>query len=200
MIGDQKFTSVMDILLNDEVYFALYNLIVRYNNFSIKTITAETENLNNMVIRREHMVVDIWGDFLKIGVRVHPEINSIIERAIHLGTNVSTHPENSIDASTIIIKGSAIATDISPLRKATIDKKLYSDNGWYLRDNEVTDEAEAELFQMSTMHDVYSTYEIQEVMNRARNIPLNQNQCLTIDISAMYHHSYKHMNDILRGY
>lgn len=198
MIGEKNLKCVMDVLLNDELYFALHSLLERFNNFRAEHINSTGyDGLNNIISKHGLMDSETWRDALYIRT-TQPNAGSV-GSVLELRQYVTNHPENTLVSNRMEIEGYARATDISPIR--TIVSSNVSDSvGWYLVDNYVTDDVEAELFQLNTIHEVYSTYELQEIMNRAMNLPLLQNDHLTILEGMVYHDAYKHMNNILRGY
>lgn len=199
MIGDQKLKTVMDVLLNDEVYLALHSVLERYNNFREEYITCNGYNgLNNIQGKHALMAYEVWRDTFLI--KAISKMNGSEYNAVEGKIFVTDHPENFITGNRIVIQGNAQATDISPLSDYFEDSSVYDKIGWYCQDFSVTDEMEADLFQASTVQNVYSSFQLQEVMNRAMNLPLLKYDSLTILPDMMYHETYKNMNQILRGY
>lgn len=192
MVGEKQFRTVMDTLLDDEVYYSLYSFIERCNNFcneyhSIEQNLFNPENNTNTNISLE--VANTLGCSYMI-------LNNTRRGAIlTMNTGVST-PVNSLCAANMSIQCNARATDISPY---STEQPSY-EFGWYLSSHSLGDDEEAELFQESTLHPVYEPSELQEMMNRARNLPIPQNKCLTIDKEFMYHRCYSILDRLLKGY
>lgn len=63
MIGEKNLKSVMDVLLNDELYFALYSLLERFNNFRAEHINSTGyDGLNNIISKHGLMDAETWRD------------------------------------------------------------------------------------------------------------------------------------------
>ena len=199
MIGDQKLKNVMDVLLNDELYFSIYKLIERFNNFrNENNDVSGFDGLNNIYMKHALMDCEVWRDTLHI--RYIQASSGSASNAFELRKFVTEHPENFFVANRVIIQGNAQASDISPIKEFSQDSSPYDKLGWYVHDFSITDEMEAELFQASTIDEVYSPYELQEILNRASNLPLCKHFHLTILPEFMYNETYKNLDKILRGY
>lgn len=194
MIGKQNLKSVMDMLLNDEVYFSLFNLIERYRNFQS---TCTPDLLRNMSERLENITADYWKEYFGISFRSH--LHSSMDNILTLSEYVSTHTTNFISVNGLVVHGNIIGTEICPLKDTNLDEIEY-DFYFYLNNCSLSGNDDAELFQQSTLYNVYSPSELQEMVIRLINLPLHQNERLTLEPKVCYHQCYKFFDELLRGY
>lgn len=191
MTGGKQYSSVMDILLDDEVYLKLYNLIERCNNFFGK---------NKAINEHTFDPDEGWGtsfEINKMGMYLGAYRNDTI--ALSLLSDGNYHHQNSVTSKEIIAHCGAQHTDFSPFKKIVHDK-MYDSTGWFLTNNIITDDVEGELFQESTVSDVYSLFEMQEVINRIQNLPLTDKKTLTITEHFRYPRYYQNIDELLKGY
>lgn len=191
MTGDKVYSSVMDMILNDELYLKVHHLIERYNNF---------ENCHKSINEHTFDPDEGWGTSFEVNSRtmyLGAYRNDTI--ALSLLSDSSYCHQNSVTSKHIIAHCGAKHTDYSPF-KAIVHDKMYDEFGWFLTNNVITEEVEAELFQESTVSDVYSLFEMQEVITRIQNFPLTGKKTLTITEHFRYPRYYKNIDDYLKGY
>jgi|AGFS01.1.fsa_nt_gi hypothetical protein len=194
MIGDQKLKTVMDMMLNDKVYFSLFALIQRYHNFQK---TCDGINLNIHAQQKGPVTADFWPDYMSISYQENKY--SYRNGILSLGQCFTRHPTNRLSVNMIEIYSNATCCDTCPVRVYGLEEKEY-EIGWYCRDSQLDAEAESELFMHSTIMDTYTAEELNEIMNRMRNLPLYDNDSLTIEPQMCYYPSYKCLDELLWGY
>lgn len=194
MIGGKLYSSVMDILLDDEMYLKLHHLIERCNNFFSKNQTLQQHYFGQSDMKLTGCTFDITREDMCFG-QYRNESNIALS---YLYDDHYSH-QNSITSKHIIARKDTKHTDISPFKKIVHDK-MYDNTGWFLTNNIITDEIEGELFQEGTVSDVYSMCEMQEIINRVLNLPIMENQTLTIHEHLRYPTYNNLLDELLKGY
>lgn len=184
MIGSNKLNSVMDVFLIDEIYYSLYSFIERSNEF------FSTGKLMEYTFFSKDYG---WGTTLTVnlnGMTMNKYRSTIIPLSMVDNDNSFL---NTFNAECVIIQSNASSTDLCPYKSEHKDYEF----GWYMRNHLIREEIECELFQESTVDDVYSLWEIQEIMNRARNLPLLENKTLTLNRDFRYPQYYSNLHQFL---
>lgn len=189
MTGETQFKSAMDTLLDDKIYYSLYSFIERCNRF-FDTKQSMTHNfleddMNGVSfdIFQESMYITKYRSDL-------PALSLLYDENSHL---------NSMTPDCVILLSNAKHTDITVLNTIQPSSK-YDEFGWFIKDHIINENMESDIFQWSTVESVYSIGEIQELLNRARNLPFGENQCLTIHTNFMYHRYHSVLDKLLIGY
>lgn len=194
MTGGKLYNSVMDILLDDEMYLKVYRLIERCNNFFGNYQSIQQSFFGKPELQLQGCTMHITTENMYFG-QYRNDSNIAVS---YLYDNIYTH-QNSITSKCIIASKGAVHTDFSPLKKIVKDE-IYDAVGWFVTNNIITDEIEGELFQESTVYDVYSLYEMQEIINRVKNLPLLEKQSLTIHENLRYPLYNQILDELLKGY
>ena len=194
MIGGKLYSSVMDILLDDEMYLKVYHLIERCNNFFGKNQSLQQHYFGQAEMKLSGCTFDITQDDMHFG-QYRNDSNIALS---YLYEDHYSHQNTITSKHIIAIKGTK-HTDVSPFKKIVHDK-MYDKIGWFLTNNVITDDIEGELFQESTVSEVYSLYEMQEIINRVMNLPIMENQILTIHEHLRYPVYNNLLDELLKGY
>lgn len=186
--GEIVFPSVMDTLLNDEIYYSLYFFLERCERF-----------FSTHQYITQHIVVPEQNDYtLEINpLRMYFGEYKNDDCVLVLDTTQSGRM-NLLTASQMLIHGGSDNTDISPF--STIQpEKMYEELGWMLPGHLFTSEVESELFQASTLYETYSIETMNDIINRIRNLPIKKYR-LTISDDFRYPRYYKLLDKLLVGY
>lgn len=194
MTGGKQYSSVMDILLDDEMYLKIHHLIERCNNFFGNYQSLQQHYFGKPELQLHGCTIDVTHEDMYFG-QYRNDSNIALS---YLYDDKYSH-QNSITSKHIIVTKDSKHTDFSPFKKIVHDK-MYDQTGWFLTNNVITDEMEGELFQESTVYEVCSLYEMQEIINRVQNLPLRENQTLTIHEHLRYPIYNQLLDELLKGY
>lgn len=193
MTGGKLYYSVMDMILDDEMYLKIHHLLERCNNFFGHNQSMSHHYFGKPDANERGCTIDITHENMYFGQYRNDNV-----ALSYLYDDQYSH-QNSVTSKHIIVSHGAKHTDFSPFKKVVHDK-MYDQIGWFVTNNVITDEMEGDLFQESTVSDVYSLYEMQEIMNRIQNLPIREKKSLTIDSMLMYPNINKYLDELLKGY
>lgn len=193
MTGGKQYNNVMDMLLHDEMYIKLHLFLERCNNFFGENQYLKQHYFDKPEEKIKGCSLEVTDKNMYFGQYRNDSM------AMSLLEDGKYYHQNSISSKQIIAVNGSLHTDLSPL-KEQVDDKTYEEIGWFMRDSKITDDIEAELFQFSTVHDVYSPFEIQEVINRVRNLPIPEKKTLTLNDLLLYPLYNQHIDELLKGY
>lgn len=193
MTGGKQYSSVMDILLDDEMYYKLYFFLERCERFLVSNESVQHSFFGDPNESQDGCTLEISYGNVSFGKYRSDHA------ALSLRHDRTYYHQNSVTSKHILAGKGAKHTDLSPIKDQVMDK-VYDEVGWFITGNRITDEMEADLFQYSTVHNVYSLYEIQEVLNRIQNLPIPESMTLTIGQQMRYPMFNQFFDDLLKGY